>query len=92
MSKSKSNSELNEKITSLKDAAERFASDASPKISEAVEQVTDVAEDLYSRASSWLKEDRNRTTGVVALVAVAGVFGFFLGRGARARDHLDQSG
>jgi ElaB/YqjD/DUF883 family membrane-anchored ribosome-binding protein len=75
---------MGERMDSLKDSADRFASDASPRVKEALNQVSDVAGDLYDRASSWLGEEDNRKYGFIALVAAVGIFGFFMGRNFRS--------
>jgi ElaB/YqjD/DUF883 family membrane-anchored ribosome-binding protein len=73
-------SSISEKFGSLKETAGKFASDASPRVRDAVGQVSDVASDLYSRANTWIGEDTNRKYGIAAMVATVGVLAFFLGR------------
>jgi ElaB/YqjD/DUF883 family membrane-anchored ribosome-binding protein len=68
-----------EKIDSLKATADRFASDTTPRVREALDQVSEVASDLYNRANSWISQGNNKNYGLVALVATVGILGFVLG-------------
>jgi ElaB/YqjD/DUF883 family membrane-anchored ribosome-binding protein len=81
-------SKISDRIESLKDTAQNFANDASPRVKEAYNQVSDVASDLYERASGWLSEGNNKNYGFVAMVAAVGVLGFFLGRGSRSDSEI----
>ena len=75
---------ISDKLDSLRDTAERFSSDASPRVREAFEQVSDVAGDLYDRANSWVGKSNSRKYGMVALVATVGVLAFYFGRGFKS--------
>jgi hypothetical protein len=70
----------------LRDAkkfGEKIIDEASPRAREAIEQITDIADDIYGKASDWLSEGNNRNYSLVVLAASAGILGFILGRGVK---------
>lgn len=69
-----------------KQSGEKFLKEAPPRVREAMDQVSNVASDLYNRTANWLDEGNNRNFAFVALAATAGLIGFFLGRNLRSPD------
>jgi len=71
-------------LRDTKQMGEKILNEASPRVRETIDQVSDVANDLYSKASDWLDQGNNRNYGFIALAATAGVIGFLVGRGFQA--------
>lgn len=63
-----------------KQMGEKAIDDASPRVRETIDQLSDVANDLMNKANTWMKQGNNRNYSFVALAAVVGVAGFFIGR------------
>jgi hypothetical protein len=64
-------SNVSDRIEDLSSQSRRIFGDASERVS-----------DLYDMSSDWVQQNRVVTT--IALAAVAGVVGFFIGRGSRS--------
>ena len=63
--------------------------EATPLVRETFGRVSDVASNIYGRASGWLKEGNNRNYGFIALAAATGMIGFFVGRGISRSNSSD---
>jgi ElaB/YqjD/DUF883 family membrane-anchored ribosome-binding protein len=58
--------------------------EATPRVRETIDQFSNVASDLYGRASTWMKTGNNRDYSFIAMAAAAGLVGFFVGRSFRS--------
>ncbi len=81
-------SPLREASDKFRETADRVSSEAGPRVREMMDQASDMAGDFYERASSWLQEGNNRNIGLFALVAAAGLLGFFIGRSSVAGEKI----
>jgi hypothetical protein len=64
----------------------------NPKLrdaSEMMDQAGKVADDLYHKAGKYLQGDTGKVVGVVAAIAVVGLFGYFLGRQSSSGSPLE---
>ena len=71
-------------LRDTKQMGEKMIDEASPRVRETIDQVSEVASDLYGKASNWLESGNNRNYTFIALAATLGVVGFFVGRGLRS--------
>jgi ElaB/YqjD/DUF883 family membrane-anchored ribosome-binding protein len=71
-------------LRDTKQMGEKMVDEASPRVRETIDQVSEVASDLYGKASSWLESGNNKNYAFIGLAATLGVVGFFIGRGLRS--------
>jgi hypothetical protein len=76
----------NKNVSELKD---RVMDQAGPMVRETIDQVSDVASNLYNKANTWLSTGNNRNYSFIALAAAAGIAGFFIGRGFRNNSMIE---
>jgi hypothetical protein len=74
-------------LRDTKQMGEKMIDEASPRVRETIDQVSEVASDLYGKASSWFETGNNKNYTFVALAATLGVVGFFIGRGLRSESN-----
>lgn len=71
-------------LRDTKQMGEKMMDEATPRVRETIDQVSEVASDLYGKASSWLESGNNKNYTFVAVAATLGVVGFLIGRGLRS--------
>ena len=77
---SKPSKQLHQVSESVRDASEHFVSDLSNKARHLASDTTENMTEYYNQASRWMSQNSGKTLGVIGLVAVSGVIGFFIGR------------
>ncbi|OFZ51555.1 MAG: hypothetical protein A2428_04330 [Bdellovibrionales bacterium RIFOXYC1_FULL_54_43] len=65
--------------STLRDARNALK-EVQPRFEDAVEDVSRMATDLYEDSSKWLRKNYGKTLGGAALIAAAGIIGYFVGR------------
>jgi ElaB/YqjD/DUF883 family membrane-anchored ribosome-binding protein len=89
-------SNLRDASNEVRETSESLLNEATPRAREALEQISATASDLYGRANrfvgEWTEKGNNRTYGMIALVAGAGLLGFALGRNLGSRSSMPSSG
>lgn len=85
------NSSARDTMREAKKMGEKVMDESSPRIRETIDQFSDVASDLMSRANNWMKQGNNRNYSYVAMAAAVGVAGFLIGKSLRSSSNASSS-